>query len=70
MKLCVHRDSKNLLLFLFCCGFPPSPRSGLKDLYSASQKQLDTEMKLRHDIEKELEVQRNLRSEKEACTSS
>lgn len=42
-----------------CCS------EGIKDLYSASQKQLDMEMKLRLDLERQLEVQRSLRMEKE-----
>lgn len=44
-------------------------RSGLKDLYSASQKQLDTEMRLRMDLERQLEAQRALRIEKETALS-
>ena len=42
-----------------CCS------EGIKDLYSASQKQLDTEMRLRLDLERQLEAQRSLRMEKE-----
>ena len=40
-------------------------RSGLNDLYSASQKSLDSEMKLRLQTEREMEDQKKLRAETE-----
>ena len=40
-------------------------RSGLNDLYSASQKSLESEMKLRKQLEEELDLVKSLKQEKE-----
>lgn len=42
-------------------------RAGLNELYSASQRSLDTEQKLRHQLEQEVELQRSIRQEKETA---
>jgi len=39
-------------------------RAGLNDLYSATQKNLGTETKLRQQLEQELEMQKSIRQEK------
>ena len=46
-----------------------SPSAGLNDLYSATQKNLGTETKLRQQLEQELEMQRSIRQEKEVSYS-
>ena len=40
-------------------------RSGLSDLYASSRKTLETETKLREQLEQELELQKSIREEKE-----
>ena len=40
-------------------------RAGLNDLYAASQKSLDTEQRLRLQLEQELEMQKSVREEKD-----
>ena len=42
-----------------------SSRSGLNDLYAASQKSLDVEINLRQQLEQEVELLRRQREEKE-----
>ena len=41
------------------------PRSGINDMYSASQRTLDAEQKLRQQLEQEIETQKSIRQEKE-----
>ena len=48
---------------------PPPPSAGLNDLYSATQKNLGTETKLRQQLEQELEMQKSIRQEKEVSYS-
>ena len=44
--------------------------AGLNDLYEASQKSLDSEMKLRQQLEQEIQLMRGLKEEKEVNTMS
>ena len=54
------------VLCLSCaCHVPVMCRAGLNELYSASQRSLDTEQKLRQQLEQEVELQRSIRQEKE-----
>ena len=41
-------------------------RAGLNEMYSASQRSLETERKLRQQLEQEVEMHRSIRQEKEA----
>ena len=50
---------------MFILSHSLSFRAGLNQLYSASQKTLGTEQKLRQQLEQELELQKNARKEKE-----
>ena len=48
---------------------PSLPSAGLNDLYSATQKNLGTETKLRQQLEQELDMQKSIRQEKEVSYS-
>ena len=45
-------------------------RSGLNELYSATQRNLDTESKRRSQLEQELEILKSIRAEKEVIKKS
>ena len=44
---------------------PLPPSAGLNDMYAASQKSLDSERKLRLQLEQEVELMKGLKEEKE-----
>ncbi len=43
-------------------------RAGLNEMYGASQRSLETERKLRQQLEQEVEMHRSIRQEKEVRT--
>jgi len=65
--IAISTPSTSPLPTLYRPSLPPS--AGLNDLYSATQKNLGTETKLRQQLEQELDMQKSIRQEKEVSSS-